>query len=224
MFKLAWTDGWINLKRSFRETKYVYLLLGVVLIGGLFWSNASSGFMGVYIAWGNVIRSDYGKGKLIPDIFYMVPMDEKEKKRYIFYRSFGIEWMLSTLIGAIIFFEIFVLGEERSWIVFLLVVLLTCMICLKEQFYSVYKKINGKVYYPDMSTAARRFFWIFRINDFIFGLITMIGIGTVTSDSGTHSLSLYVGPVVVVYMVISVLYFIRYVQKCMARMELPEML
>lgn len=224
MFKLAWMDSWINLKRNFREKKYVYLILGIILIAGYFWSNASSGFMWIYIAWGNVIRSDYGKGRLIPDIFYMVPMNEKEKKRYIFYRSFGIEWILSTLVGAIIFFEMFVMGEERSWIAILLVVLLTCMICLKEQFYSVYKNINGKVYFPDMSTANRWFFWIFRINDFIFGLIAMLCVGTVTDASGTHSLSLYVGPVVVVYFVISLLYFILYVQKCMEVMELPEML
>lgn len=224
MFKLAWTDGWINLKRSFRETKYVYILLGVMLIAGVFFKSASSGFIGAYIVSGNVIRPDYGKGRLIPDIFYMVPMSEKEKKRYILYRAFGIEWIICSIIGAIMIYEVFFLDRERSWIALLLMVLWLCMMFMKEQFYRIYKQINGKTYYPDMSVAGRRIFWIFRIGDYVFGIISLFCGGTVTSDSGTHSLSIYLGPVVVIYMVISLLYFTRYVQNCMERMELPEML
>ena len=37
MFKLAWTDGWINLKQSAVESKITYFLLVIILIAGLFW-------------------------------------------------------------------------------------------------------------------------------------------------------------------------------------------
>lgn len=224
MFKLAWTDGWMNMKRNFRETKYIYVIWAIMLIAGWFWNGVVSGFVGVYIASGTIIDAHYGKGNLMPDIFYMVPMNEKEKKRYILYRSFGIEWIFATMIGAIVFLEMFLKGKGFIWSVYMLVILWVCMICLKEQFYRIYKRINGKVYYPNMKTPARHIFRTFRVSDYISGVMALFCGGTVSSDNGTHLLVGYLGPVVIAYWLFSMIHFAHYVKKCINRMELPEML
>lgn len=224
MFKLAWTDGWMNMKQSLREAKYVYAMVIIILIAGLFWSDILPSIIGVFFGVGVQFHPDYGKGRLMPDIFYMVPMSEKEKKKYILYRSFGMEWIFSVILGALLFFEMFVVGKDKSLAVFLLLLLWLCMMCLKEQFYHVYKQINGKSYYPDMTVAGRHIFRTIRVSDYVSGIVSLICIGTVTSDAGTYRLSHYLGPVVILYWIFSGIYFVRYVQRCINRMELPEML
>lgn len=224
MFKLAWTDGLMNMKHSIREAVIVYLMIIIALIGGIFWRDVLPSTLGVFVGVGIQFHPDYGKGRLLPDIFYMVPMSERDKKKYILYRSFGMEWIFSVILGAILFFEMFVLGKNKSLPVFLLLLLWLCMICLKEQFYHIYKQINGKVYYPDMRASGRHIFRTIRVGDYVSGIVSLLCIGTVSSKSGTYSLALYLGPVVTIYWIVSVIHFIRYVQRCINRMELPEML
>lgn len=224
MFKLAWTDGWINLKQSAVESKITYFILVIILIAGLFWQEVLGYFYGAILTVEVMFAPQYGKGKLLPDIFSMVPMNQEDKKKYILYRSFGIEGIIYYMLGAILIFEIFVLGTHKNLTVFVLLLIWMFIVVMKEQFYRIYKLMNGKVYYPNMKSVSRHIFRTIRVSDFVSGAFAFICIGTISDDSGTYPLSHYLGPVLMVYWIISVIYFARHVKRAIERLELPEML
>jgi hypothetical protein len=224
MFKLAWTDGWMNMKQSAIEAKITYFILVIILIAGLFWQEVIGYCYAGILSLEVMFHPQYGQGKLLPDIFSMVPMNQEDKKKYILYRSFGIEGIIYYMLGAILIFEIFVLGTHKNLDVFLLLLIWMFIVVIKEQFYRIYKLMNGKVYYPNMKSVSRHFFRIIRVSDYVSGLLALICVGTISNDSGTYPLSHYLGPGLIVYWMISVIYFVQYVKRAIERLELPEML
>lgn len=224
MFKLAWLDGWIDLKHNVQEHKSGLLITVLLLIlVVLKWPDV---FIGVAVGVFFNMRSDYGKNRILPELFQMLPMSGKEKKKYILYRMFGVDILPYMVIVIIIYAFLLLKGENpelEDWMFCALISFWWVLICVKSQFKQIYPRISGNRYYRNITETQKRAFWFFRIGDWVAFAVFLTALLFFANIKGTDAAYQLGLPVmllfILLYLFASGVHFVRYIRKAMDCLE-----